>query len=94
MKSPFEFGTVSGEVYLDTALELPIGGKDAFRDCLYIESIDFQYYGKFSNQFCYLVKFCFQTDFDEAALRDELQRLADEFAEQMNSVQDYEPAES
>ena len=92
MTSPFEFGTVFGEVYLDTSLELPVGGNCAFTNCAYIKSITFQFYGKQSKRFCYLVRFQFTTGFDEAALRSELEDLAAEYAEQMNSVQDYEPA--
>lgn len=92
MKSPFEFGTVFGEVYLDTCLELPVGSEYAFRNHAHIRAITFQFYGAHSGKFCYLVKFQFPTGFDETALRSELENLAAEYAEQMNSVQDYEPA--
>lgn len=89
MKSPFEFGTVFGEVFLDTSLELPCGD---IISCHYIQRIEFLYYGEFSKEFCYMVRFQFASGFDEDELRSELEGLAVEYAEQMNSVQDCEPA--
>lgn len=89
MTSPFEFGTAFGEVYLDTSLELPCGDVSG---CKHIKRIDFEYRSTRSGKFCYLVHFQHPAGFDEDALRSDLEKLAAEYAEQMNSVQDYEPA--
>lgn len=89
MTSPFEFGMLFCEVYLDTSLELPQGKIP----CKHIRQIEFQYRSSRSGKFCYLVTFQALAEFDEAALRSELEELAAQYAHQMNSVQeDYDPA--
>jgi len=76
MKSPIEFSTVFGEVFLDVQddIILPCGDISS----RHIRYIEFQYKGRLSGKNCFLVRFAglqFEKDIVEL-LREELMHLA------------------